>query len=144
VDINRTVNLALSNPTGAVLGGQPTALLTIINDNSGVNFSSPTYTVIKNAINGAGIITVQRSGSTLGPASVEFSTTTNGTATPGRGLHPDDQHRANFTDGESSQTVTVPIINNGLTGGKPHRWHDVEQSDQLHPAQSHHRHADDY
>ena len=38
----RTVNLALSNVVGASLGGQPTALLTIINnDNSGVSFSSP-------------------------------------------------------------------------------------------------------
>ncbi len=116
VDINRTVNLALSNPTGAVLGGQPTALLTIINDNSGVNFSSPTYTVIKNAVNGAAVITVQRIGSSIGPASVELTTTTNGTATPVLDYTP-TTNIVYFEDGQTNQTATVPVNNNGLIEG---------------------------
>src|SRR5581483_9634537 len=52
VDIDRVVNLTLTNFTGAVQGGQPIGTITIINENSGVSFASPTYTVIKNAVNG--------------------------------------------------------------------------------------------
>ena len=50
---NLTVNLALTNPTApAQIGNQPTAVLTIINDDSTVNFSATTYSVPKNVVSG--------------------------------------------------------------------------------------------
>ena len=117
VDINRTVNLALSNPTGgATLGVQPSALLTIINTNSAISFSATNYTVIKNAVNGAGIITLVRNGSSIGPASVDFATTATGTAIAGQDYTP-TTGTVLFADGQTFQTVTVPVINNGLVEG---------------------------
>ena len=111
-----TANLALTNVTGATLGGQPVAALTIINNNSGVNFSSPTYSVIKNAVNGAAVVTIFRTNSAIGPASVDFSTTTTGTAQPGLDFTA-VSNTVFFGDGQTSQTATVPIINNGLVEG---------------------------
>ena len=61
-------------------------MLTIVNDDSAVNFSSPTYTVAKNAVNGAATINIVREGSVNGTSTVFFSTTTNGTATRESGL----------------------------------------------------------
>ena len=134
MDINRTVNLALSNPVGAALGGQPTAQLTIVNDNSGVAFASPTYSVIKNTSSGAAVITLVRGGSTIGPASVGF-TTTNGTATNGLD-YTAVSNTVFFVDGQSRQTVAVPIINNGLVEGNRTVSLMLGKSHQHHPAQS--------
>src|SRR5206468_3725633 len=96
VNADRTVNLALSNPQpggdpnlGAPgLGNQSTALLTIINDDSAVSFSSATYSVNENTSLGAAVIQFVRTGSTNNPASVDFVTTTNGTAIVGVNYTP--------------------------------------------------------
>jgi uncharacterized delta-60 repeat protein/uncharacterized repeat protein (TIGR01451 family) len=119
VNDDRTVNLALSNiqpPGSATIGNQPTATLTIINDDSAVSFGSPTYSRIENAVDGQATITIVRSGSTTGAASVNFTTTTNGTATAGL----DFTHVTNlvsFAVGETIKTVTIPIINDALIEG---------------------------
>ena len=78
-----TVNLALNPAPPAAFGDQPMATLTIINDDSEINFSSATYTVSKNAINGAATINILRLGSTSGTSTVAFTTTASGTATAG-------------------------------------------------------------
>jgi uncharacterized repeat protein (TIGR01451 family)/uncharacterized delta-60 repeat protein len=116
IDGNHTVNLTLSNPTDAALGVQPTATLTILNDNAGVAFSTASYTVNKNANNGAAVITILRNNSTIGSASVDFATTGSGTATPGTDYTP-ISGTILFTDGQSSNTIAVPVINNGLVEG---------------------------
>ncbi len=114
-----TVNLALSNPQpqpppppgGPVLGNQPSALLTIINTDSGVSFSSPTYTTPQNPLTGSAAIQVVRTGSTNGVASVSFATTTNGTAVAGLDYSP-VTNTVVFTPGVVSVSVAIPILNN--------------------------------
>ena len=116
VDGNHTVNLALSNPTDAALGLQPLATLTILNDNSSVALASASYTVNKNANNGGAVITILRNNSAIGPASVDFATTGSGTATPGVDYTP-ISGTILFADGQISNTIAIPVINNGLVEG---------------------------
>ena len=113
-----TVNLALSSPTPpAILGNQPTATLTIINDDSAVSFSSTYYTQNKNAPTGVATIDVLRQGGTNGTSTVNFYTVTNGTtAVPGVDYQATNEI-VTFSPGQSDVQVQVPIINNGLVEG---------------------------
>ena len=115
---NLTVNLGLFNPTPpASLGDQPTATLTILNDNSTISFSSPLYTQDKNAPTGVAAIDIIRQGATNNTATVNFYTITNGTtAVPGRDYSPTNEEVI-FNPGQSDVQVQVPIINNGLVEG---------------------------
>ncbi len=107
-----TVNLTLSNPTGgATLGTQQTATLTIIDNDavSGViQFSNGTYSVNENGTP-VTAVTLTRSNGTDGAVSVTVNLT-NGTATA-----PSDYNNTpitvNFANGETSKTVTIPIVN---------------------------------
>ncbi len=116
VDPDRLVDLTLLNANNALLGGQNTATLTIINDDSTVGFSLADYRVARNVGNGAAIISVVRSGSTIGTTKVDFLTTTNGTAKAGVDYLA-VTNTVTFTEGVSTQTVAVPIINTNLPGG---------------------------
>jgi len=113
---NLTVNLAVNPTPPAEFGDQPTAVLTIINDDSEINFSSATYTVPKNAVNGAATVNIVRLGSTFGTSTVNFSTTAGGTATPVKDYYPTSQF-VTFNPGVSNVAVTVPVINNGVPEG---------------------------
>jgi uncharacterized delta-60 repeat protein len=114
---NLTVNLALSNPTPpAGLGDQSTALLTIINDDSAVNFLSANYSVPKNTVNGVATIDIIRQGTTSGTCVVNFSTTTNGTAVIGTDYFPTNA-TVTFNPGDTDKTVQIPIINNNIPEG---------------------------
>jgi hypothetical protein len=113
---NLTVNLALNPSPPAAFGGQPLATLTIVNDDSEINFASATYTVSKNAVNGAATINILRLGGVYGTSTVDFSTTTNGTAAPITDYYPTNILVV-FNPGVSNVAVTVPIINNGLAEG---------------------------
>ncbi len=123
VESNKIANLLLVNPTNTVpgapqpvLGTQPTAELDILNVNSAVSFSAPTYRVSKSVPNGSAAITVVRNASSIGPASVTFMTTTNGTAQPGLDFTP-TTNVVNFADGDTQETVFVQVNNNGLLEG---------------------------
>ena len=113
-----TVNLDLSNPSSpATLGAQPTAALTIINDDNAVSFSSTFYTVAKNEPTGMAKIDLLRQGGTNSLATVDFATTTNGaTAVPGTDYYPTNETVV-FSPGVADVTVQVPIINNNLPEG---------------------------
>ncbi len=101
----------------AGIANQPFAVLTIVNDDSGVSFLSPAYTRSEAAVDGKAIIDLIRSGSTVGAVSVLFSTTTNfGTAVPGVDYTPTSQ-TVGFGDGETSKTVFVPISDNQQRDG---------------------------
>ncbi len=91
ITTNLLVGLVLSNPTPAGgLGNQPTATLTIVNDDSAVSFSSTFYSVLKNVQNGVASIDIIRQGGTSNACTVDFYTTTNGTAIRRHGLRPDE------------------------------------------------------
>ena len=112
-----TVNLAITNPTApAGIGAQSTAVLTILNDDSAVSFSSANYSVSKNVLTGFAPIDVLRLGTTNGTCSVNFITTTNGTAVAGVDFIPTNT-TITFNLGDSDKQVQVPIINNGLPEG---------------------------
>ncbi|MEI9961773.1 MAG: Calx-beta domain-containing protein [Limisphaerales bacterium] len=112
-----TANMTLSDPTlPATIGNQPTATLTILNDDSAVSFSSAFYSQAKNALTGMAVIDVIRSGGTNGTASVDFFTSTNGTAVAGIDYYPTNL-TVMFHPGESDVQVQIPIINNGLPEG---------------------------
>ena len=116
ITTNLTVNLALNPSPPAAFGGQPLATLTIINDDSEINFAYSTYTVSKDAINGAATINILRQGGVSGTSTVFFSTTSAGSATPVTDYTPVSQ-TVIFNPGVSNVAVTVPINNNGLPEG---------------------------
>jgi uncharacterized delta-60 repeat protein len=112
-----TVNLALSNPTPpAGLGDQPTAILNLVNVDSTVAFSSAFYSQVKNTPTGVAVIDVLRLGGTNGTSTVDFYTTTNGTAVIGTDYYPTNA-TLTFNPGQSDVQIQVPIINNSLPEG---------------------------
>jgi uncharacterized repeat protein (TIGR01451 family)/uncharacterized delta-60 repeat protein len=119
VSPDRTVNLVLSNPQppgGPSLGNQAGAVLTIINDNSAVSFSSPTYSINEDTSLGAAIIQINRFGSTNGSSSVDFLTTTNGTAVIGVNYTP-VTNTVTFAPGQTNAFVQVPVIHDPAANG---------------------------
>lgn len=114
---NLTVNLSLTNPTPpAGYGNQSGALLTIINTDSALRFLSTSYSVPKNTVNGVATIDIIRQGSTSGSCSVNFLTTTNGTALTNVDYYPTNV-TVTFNPGDSDKTALVPIINNTIPEG---------------------------
>ena len=112
VNTDRTVNLFLTNPQppgGPALGNQSGAVLTIINDDSAISFASSTFSVNEDTGLGAAIINFVRTGSTNNPASIDFLTTTNGTALPGVNYTPVSNTIA-FAAGQTSVITPVPVF----------------------------------
>ncbi len=114
IDGNQTVNVNLSSPVGATLLSPSSEVLTIIDTESGFSFSSSGFTVTENGI--IATITVVRTGVTNGTVSVNYATTTNGTAVAGLQYSP-TSGVITFTNGQISQTFTIPIIDDNVTGG---------------------------
>jgi len=104
----------LSNPSPpSGLGEQAFAYLTILNDDSTVSFSKDSYSVQQNVPSGAYFVDVLRQGSTRGSASVEFFTTTNGTAVAGTD-YTTVSNTLIFQPGVTDLEVKIPILNNPL------------------------------
>jgi uncharacterized delta-60 repeat protein len=114
---NLTVNLAVNPLPPAQYGNQPVAVLTILNDDSAINFSTANYQVPKNIVNGVATINILRQGSSSGTASVIFNTTTNGSALAGTDYTPVTNALVVFNPGVTNVAVTIPIINNSLPEG---------------------------
>lgn len=114
LDGNQTVNLNLSNPVGVQLLSPGTEVLTIIDPESGFSFSNSGYAVTENGV--FATITVLRTGATNSTVSVNYATTTNGTAVAGS-QYSSTSGTLTFTNGQVSQTFTIPIIDNNVTGG---------------------------
>ena len=113
VDGNRTVNLRLLNPfpTNSVqLGLTNTAILTIVDNDSGFVFAAPNFFIGEAA--GSAVITVLRTGSNAAPITVDFQTA-DGTA-----LAVSDYQatsgRLTFAAGESSKSFSVVIRDDTL------------------------------
>ncbi len=109
VEDPETVDLSLSNPTsGAALGPQPTATLTIVSDDSVISFLTPTFSVSENVIGSNAFITVVKTGSTNSSVSVDYQTL-DGTATAGVDYLP-VRATLTFAPGESFKNFQVPIL----------------------------------
>ena len=108
-----TVNLALSNATGADLGADSTGVLRIADDGASgpTRFSASSYTVDESA--GLVTVTVTRSGGSLGgPVTVDYATG-DGTATAGSD-YTAASGTLTFGPGEASKSFTVPITNDSV------------------------------
>lgn len=111
---NLLVGLDLS---GAPLGNQPSATLSIINVDNGVSFLTPPfYSVDKNVFSGMATIDIIRQGGTNDTSTVDFYTSTNGTALIGTDYAPTNEI-VTFPPGVSDVQVQVAITNNNLVEG---------------------------
>jgi uncharacterized repeat protein (TIGR01451 family)/uncharacterized delta-60 repeat protein len=104
---NYLVNPMPAVPGGPAIGNQPSAMLTIVNVDSGVSFSKPTYLYAENA--GFALIPVLRTGSSQGTTTVSFATAPGGTAVPNINYVPVVTN-VTFLDGQNSNGVQVPLI----------------------------------
>ena len=103
----------LSNPTPpAAIGNQSWALLTILNDDSTVNFSSDSYSVYQNNLTGPFYVNVVRQGSTRSNAFVTFFTATNSTAVYGVDYTVATNTVLTIPSGSTNVLVPVSILNN--------------------------------
>lgn len=114
----RTFLLSITNllPAGAPglsLGNQPVTEVMVLSDDTGVSFGAPEFAVSENVVGGLARIIVQRVGNLERTTVVDFTTTTNGTATAG----VDFQHVTNtitFLPGESWRSLFIPILDDSL------------------------------
>jgi HSP20 family molecular chaperone IbpA len=116
-----TVDLAISSPGARLVAGRETATLSITDDDTGggVQFGATSYTVAESA--GTARITVVRSGSTAGGATVRYE------ADGGTATFVDDYGSAtgtpiltgtlSFGVGETTKFIDVPIVNDTLSEG---------------------------
>ncbi|MCW6050661.1 Calx-beta domain-containing protein [Microcoleus sp. A2-C5] len=119
VEGNETVNLSLTNPTGATIGTQGTASLSIVDNDtlptSTLQFSAPTFRINENGTPIAAV-TVTRTGSSAAAVSATVS------LADGTAVAPDDYGNSpivvNFAAGDSApKTVNIPIVNDTLFEG---------------------------
>ncbi|WP_088889424.1 DUF4347 domain-containing protein [Leptolyngbya ohadii] len=110
---NETFSVGIQNPSSGSLSAPRTLLITIIDNDiaNTVSVSSPAISVSEGASNAT--ITVQRSGDLSVAASVDF-TTTNSSATAGAD-YTAASGTLTFAPGQSSRTITVPILEDSLT-----------------------------
>jgi hypothetical protein len=115
-----SVDLALSNPKNLSGGAAPQigpngpAELTINDDDvSTFNFSAPAYSVHEDDAAAHATITVNRSGATNIPASVDYATS-DGIATLAGSDYTSAAGTLNFAAGETTKTFNVDITNDGL------------------------------
>lgn len=118
VNIDRTVNLVLSNFVSAAAGNQTNATLTLINDDTQIGFSTATYSVNENVVGGFIQISVIRSGSTLGSASADFLTSAGPTnSATAAGDYTPVNSVLTFASGESLKVVNIPILDDAAVEG---------------------------
>ena len=121
VTSNLLLSLNLGDPASdpnppSEIGLQPTAWLTIVNDDSSIAFASPNYYVAKNVIGSQAPITLNRVGGTNSTSTVAFFTTTNGTAVNPTDYTPYSQ-LVTFGPGVTSMSVPITISNNPIVEG---------------------------
>ena len=113
VEADESVTLVLSNATGGVpLGGQNTATLFIVNDDTAFEFASSTFRGNENGIFGA--VDIRRAGVLTNTDTVTF-TATNGTA--GAADFFGFTSPVTFLPGETNQTLNVFLQDDALFEG---------------------------
>ena len=113
-DGTKSLNLALTNPTNAILGLQTAATLIIVDDDSTtVQFNAATYSV--NEATGEAVIEVTLSRAAATIVTVDYATS-NGTAVA-PGDYATTSGTLTFNIGELSKTFAVPVLNDGTFEG---------------------------
>ena len=114
-EADETVNLTLTNPVGALLGPQNTAVLTILDNDVGgvIRFRALTNIVAESST--FANIAVIRTGGKASGVTVQFSTA-NGTAAGGEDYVATTTNLV-FAANVTSLTVRVPIINDTVVEG---------------------------
>ncbi len=108
VEANEVFTVSLKNPAGgATLGTVAKAVVTIVEDDSAIEFGTSNYTVNENA--GYVTITLVRKGSTVGAATVDLNISS-GTAEAGKDFIKPGSNKVTFADGEATATVQIQII----------------------------------
>ena len=111
---NKTINLSLSKIVGSAMpGSQANSMITILDDDSVVSLDSTNYTVRESG--GQLPVTITRTGSVNGPASVNV-VTTNGTALAGVHFVGTNQ-TVFFAAGETLKVAYLQIIDNKVSQG---------------------------
>ncbi|WP_445241791.1 Calx-beta domain-containing protein [Microcoleus vaginatus] len=117
VEPDEQIKVKLVNPVGRVtLGSQPTATLTIINDDISIPsllaFSTSSYSANEGNSGSPNqvVATVQRTGSTEGAVTVQVELDTSSTATVTEDYINNLPVTINFASGESSKTVSIPLV----------------------------------
>jgi len=124
VGVTKSFLVNLSNaslnglPAPSLFGSITNATVTIVNDNNfGVfQFSTPQY-VVNESSNGYATITVIRTGSALGAATLNF-TTIDGTAFANTNYVPTNG-TLSFAQGQTALSFPVRVLNDGLTNVYP-------------------------
>jgi uncharacterized delta-60 repeat protein/uncharacterized repeat protein (TIGR01451 family) len=110
---DKTLDLLLSNPVGGVqLGTLTNSILTVVNNNyiyGNIALSAASFTVVEANTNL--VLTVTRKNGTAGSVKVDYFTT-DGTAINSIN-YKTTKGSLIFADGETTKTVTVPILRDG-------------------------------
>ncbi len=115
VENNETILLALANPSaGTFLGAQPTAVISILDNDTSVGLSPTAYAVNEKVTNA--VITLVRNGAPGQAVTVGFRTQ-NGTATAGVDYTFTTQTVAWAANDIAPKTVLIPITDDGLAEG---------------------------
>lgn len=108
VEKSEFFTIKLSNPAGgATLGAIPAALVTIVEDDSAIEFGQSSYVV--NEAAGYVTLTLVRKGGTAGSASVDLNVS-GGSAEGGKDFLVPAGKQVTFAPGESSKTVQLQIV----------------------------------
>jgi hypothetical protein len=110
VDGDNDFSVTLSNPSAATLGSATNATVTILDNDSTIQFSTNAVTVAETA--GAVTLTLLRSGGTIGAATVRYATT-NDSAVAGSDFTT-RSGLVSFRAGETNKTISVTLINDAV------------------------------
>ena len=115
VDGDRIFTMVLSAPaTNSVIGTNGIATVTITDNDTAVNFTAATASVLESATNI--VLNLVRTGVTNTTVTVDYATT-NGTALAGSD-YTNTTGTVTFSGGETNKTITIPIIADSLIEGK--------------------------
>jgi hypothetical protein len=120
VEGGETVDLTLSNVTGASLGAPSTGVLTILDEDAPgtLQFSGPNYSVDEAA--GPATITVTRTGGATGAVAVDYDTISGGSATEGTD-YTAASGTLNWPNGDSGTKIFIGAFR-AFRGHSPISW----------------------
>jgi uncharacterized delta-60 repeat protein len=124
VDADKTFSVNLTNlvsASGRATIGLAQTIVTVINVQiapGNLGFKSPEYSVVEGSegTRTSAAIVIQRSGGSSGVVSIDYATTTNGTAAAGSKFVP-TSGTLSFADGETEKAIQVQVIGNNIVEG---------------------------